>query len=60
MLRKFEAARQSAEQARDRLHDAVESLSEGFALFDADARLVLHNKTFLQFYPWFKERLSDT
>lgn len=59
VFRKFEAARQSAEQARDRLHDAVESLSEGFALFDANARLVLHNRTFLQFYPWLKDRLSE-
>ena len=31
-------------QVRRRLSDAVESLSEGFALFDQDARLVIYNK----------------
>jgi PAS domain S-box-containing protein len=38
--------RQSMEEAGDRLAAAVESLSENFALFDADDRLVLCNRRF--------------
>lgn len=37
------AAKEEAETARTRLTEAIESLSEGFALFDADDRLVLFN-----------------
>lgn len=39
-------ARRRAEAAEARLMDAIESLSEGFALFDADDRLVLSNHTY--------------
>ena len=34
-------------EARRRLTDAIESISEGFVLYDADERLVLCNKTYL-------------
>ena len=34
-------------EARRRLTDAIESISEGFVLYDADDRLVLSNKTYL-------------
>ena len=37
-------ARQRAEAAEERLIDAIESISGGFALFDADDRLVLCNQ----------------
>ena len=37
--------------ARRRLIDAIESSSEGFALFDAEDRLVLCNSHFRDFYP---------
>ena len=33
-------------EARPRLVDAIESISEGFALYDADDRLVLCNRRF--------------
>jgi signal transduction histidine kinase/ActR/RegA family two-component response regulator len=39
-------ARQRAEAAEERLTDAIASLSGGFALFDADDRLVLCNQTY--------------
>ncbi len=39
-------ARRHAEAAEARLIDAIESLSEGFALFDAEDRLVLCNQTY--------------
>ncbi len=35
-----------AEQARARLNEAIECVSEGFALFDADERLMLFNSKF--------------
>jgi signal transduction histidine kinase/CheY-like chemotaxis protein/Ca2+-binding EF-hand superfamily protein len=37
-------ARQEISQAANRLTDAIESLDEGFALFDSDHRLVTFNK----------------
>ena len=36
-------------QAQDTLHDAVESLSEGFALYDAEDRLVTCNQRYRDF-----------
>lgn len=41
-------ARRRAEAAEERLIDAIESISGGFALFDADDRLVLCNRTYRQ------------
>ncbi len=41
-------ARQRAEAAEERLTDAIESISGGFALFDADDRLVLCNQIYRQ------------
>ncbi len=51
-------ARHVAEQSRDRLQDAVESLGEAFALFDREGKLVLWNATFLSFYPWLEKPLK--
>lgn len=44
-------AREQAEAARLRLLAAIESISEGFALFDAADRLVMFNQTYLAFWP---------
>ena len=40
----------SLEQARDLLRNAVESIPDGFALFDASDRLVLANRRYVQWY----------
>ncbi|MBA5779038.1 diguanylate cyclase [Stappia sp. F7233] len=45
---KLEAEKSSA---LNRLEEALESLNEGFAYFDADDRLVLCNERYRQFYP---------
>lgn len=45
------AAKEEAETARTRLTEAIESLSEGFALFDADDRLVLSNSKLRLLFP---------
>ena len=37
--------------ARQRMVDAIESLQDGFALYDADDRLVLCNARYKEFYP---------
>ena len=36
--------------ARDRLVQPTEAMSEGFALWDADDRLILHNRRFLELF----------
>src|SRR5262249_23159022 len=47
------------ERTRQRLIDAIESISEGFALFDAEDRLVLCNSRFRQeFYPGIQDLLT--
>jgi signal transduction histidine kinase/PAS domain-containing protein len=40
-----------ADAARMRLRDAIDSINEGFALFDADDHLVLFNEAYLGFWP---------
>ncbi len=42
---------QEIREARRRLTDAIESISEGFALFDADDRLVVANSRYGEQYP---------
>lgn len=53
------AAHGAANSARTLLRDAIESLSDGFALFDKDDRMVLCNRAFLKFFP-YHEPLSDS
>jgi signal transduction histidine kinase len=43
-------ARDEAEQARSRLFDAIETITEGFVLFDATDRIVLSNARYRQFF----------
>lgn len=38
-------------RAEDRLYGAIDSVGEGFALFDADDRLVLFNREYLRLHP---------
>ena len=38
-------------RAEQRLRDAIENISEAFALWDTDDRLVLCNSKYIQFYP---------
>ncbi len=45
------AAHRNADAAQTRLRDAIESINEGFVLFDADDRLVLFNEAYLGFWP---------
>ena len=45
------AAHGHADAARMRLRDAIDSVNEGFVLFDAEDRLVLYNEAYLGFWP---------
>ncbi|MCE9665729.1 response regulator [Halomonas sp. M5N1S17] len=49
-VRLTEEAQTRAEAARDQLTEALESIAEGFALFDADDRLVLYNSRFKEHF----------
>jgi PAS domain S-box-containing protein len=50
-LRELSEARDKATLAQTRLTDALESISEGFFLFDADDRMVLCNPRYRELYP---------
>lgn len=49
----------SADAARMRLRDAIDSINEGFVLFDADDRLVLFNDAYLGFWPELAPHLRE-
>jgi len=44
--------------AETRVRDAIESTSESFALWDAEDKLVMHNKRFAQFYQVDPQKLQ--
>ncbi len=51
LLLSLQRTRRAAEQAWQQLHDALESISEAFVLFDAFDRLVLWNRKYAELYP---------
>jgi diguanylate cyclase (GGDEF)-like protein/PAS domain S-box-containing protein len=59
LVRSLHLAHQAVNRSWNRLHDAVENLSEAFALFDKNSRLVLFNRRYAEIYPWLKERLVE-
>lgn len=50
------ASEQRTRAAEQRLRDAIENISDGFALYDADDRLVLYNRKWMDIYGY---RRSD-
>jgi two-component system, sensor histidine kinase len=56
--RELADAKEQAETAQTRLMAAIESVSEGFALFDAQDRLVLFNPRYLTFWPGMSDRIK--
>lgn len=52
--RELAEAHATADAARGLLRDAIDSLADGFALFDAEDRMVLCNRAFLEMFPWFE------
>lgn len=53
------AAHADATAARVMLRDAIESLADGFALFDAEDRMVLCNRAYLKIFPYVEEISED-
>jgi two-component system, sensor histidine kinase len=51
-------AKEMAELMRERLSEAIESVNEGFALFDSDDRLLLCNSKYLACWPELLGRIS--
>ena len=49
----------TARRTQARLVDAIESMSEGFALFDRGDRLVLWNRQYESFFPYLKPYLRS-
>jgi signal transduction histidine kinase len=56
-LAELRVAKEATEEAQRRLHDAIESINEGFAIFDADERLVLCNRTYFSLWPTIAHRI---
>ncbi|MET0070861.1 MAG: EAL domain-containing protein [Candidatus Thiodiazotropha sp.] len=56
---RLQLANQEVNRAWFRLHDAVDNLTEAFALFDAEGRLVLFNRRFGEFYSWLKDWMKE-
>ncbi len=52
LLRRFIILRKQSDKARERMHDAVESLPEAFALFSPGGRMLLCNSRWREVYPW--------
>jgi signal transduction histidine kinase len=50
---------QEIQEARRRLTDAIESISEGFALFDADDRLTVRNSRYDALYPGLADLMKE-
>jgi PAS domain-containing protein len=53
----LQASELRAGDAEKRLQDAIECISEGFALYDADDRLVLCNRNWMNLYGYTPERV---
>ncbi len=58
MAREARNAADAVTHMRDQLFDAVESLSEGFVLFDQDHRLVVCNTRYREAYPGLADALE--
>ena len=50
-------AKELADTMRTRLSEAIESVNEGFAIFDSDDRLVLCNSKYLALWPEIRDRI---
>lgn len=59
LLSRLSRARHATERSWVRLRDAVNSLSEAFALFDRNGQLILYNQTWQDSYPWLRGHLHD-
>lgn len=57
LLGNLRKAKLAAEHSRKRLLDGLSNLSEAFAMFDRQGRLVIANQAWEEFYPWLRGNL---
>ena len=55
---KMKKAQKSAAVTQERMFSAIESIGDGFLLFDEDGALLMHNKIFAGMYPNLKAHLK--
>jgi diguanylate cyclase (GGDEF)-like protein len=55
---RFEATRQRSRVDRRRMFEAIDSITDGFVLFDDEGQLVMANRVFQQMYPGLGEVLK--
>jgi len=55
VLRERDRTESKLRDSQNLLTDAIESISEGFVLYDADDRFVMCNEHFFEIYPWCRE-----
>ncbi|WP_413849235.1 response regulator [Albidovulum sp.] len=60
VMHDLERATSEAEVAQRRLWEAIETIEDGFAVFDADARLVSANQAYLGLFGAARVRLGDS
>ncbi|MGE3918496.1 MAG: PAS-domain containing protein, partial [Hyphomicrobiaceae bacterium] len=53
------AQRREAELARNRLREAIDAIADGFALFDADDRLVIFNSAYQKIYATSRDLIRE-
>src|SRR5262249_11096047 len=51
-------AEERARQAEEVLRDSIEALGDGFVLYDADLRVVMHNRRYLDHFNYHQNRTS--
>ncbi len=56
---KMRHAQKHARVTEERMYAAIESISDGFLLFDENGKLLLHNGVFAQMYPNLKDLLVE-
>ncbi len=58
-IQKLNMAHDLSRKSHKQLVDAVNTISEAFALFAEDGRLILYNQKYLEFYPWLKDQIDQ-
>jgi signal transduction histidine kinase/DNA-binding response OmpR family regulator len=57
LIDQLQVAHTEAEGARTQLFDAIEAISDGFALFDSDDRLVMSNKVYKDYFSGVEDKV---
>ncbi len=57
-ITEFKRREEEIQAARERFQDAIEAMSSGFALFDADDRLVVLNSKYREYFPELAESVT--